>query len=332
MGQIEMARIKSFGIILVQNFIFLLLLLAIGFILPRVIPGSPIFSDLDSIHVFNANMPEEAFNRFNEYYAPQKGLLEQFRIYLGHLLRMDLGYSFNFGLPVAEIISGRLGWTLFISIVSILMSYLIAVPIGILSGLKKGRAFDYVSTLFFIIVEAVPIFLIALLLQHKLGYRLRLLPTQGAYPIGIVPGEPGYIRDVLLHGIMPITAVVISMLPSTVILTRNIISRVAREPFVELAYYNNIKPVSIISAYLLKNSMPELLSKLNIQFIYAVAGVMFVEIIFSYPGMGLLLKTAVASRDYCLIQGVFLVVGCFGIGVNTIFGWINSQLFPRYEV
>lgn len=326
-----MLKLKSYFGVLIQNAAFLLLLILIGFVLPRLIPGSPINTASDSMHVLNSSIPEEAFNRFSEYYAPDKSIAAQFVLYIKHMLRLDLGYSFYYGIPVAVMIKGRLAWTLLISTVAMLVSCCIAIPLGIFSGMRKGKTIDLLVTMLFIMVEAVPIFLIALLLQFKLGYDLKIFPTQGAYSIGMKVGDAGYIRDVALHAAVPVIAVSISVIPSMMLLTRNIISRVISEPFVEMAYYNNIKRSTIVFEYLLKNSLPELLSKLNIHFIYAVAGVMFVEMIFSYPGMGLLLKNAVSSRDYCLIQGIFLVIGVFGITVNAVFGWINSIMFPRYD-
>lgn len=325
-------KLKFFIGVLVQNLVFLVLLLMIGFMLPRLIPGSPINSASDSMYVLNSSIPEEAFNRFREYYAPDKSMAAQFVLYIKHMLKLDIGYSFHYGIPVTEMIMGRLGWTLLISTVAILVSCCTAIPLGIFSGMRKGKTVDLLLTMLFILVEAVPVFLIALLLQFKLGYDLNILPAQGAYSIGLKVGDAGFIRDVALHAVIPVMAVAISIVPSLALLTRNIISRVIREPFVEMAYYNNVRPRTIALEYLLKNSLPELLGKLNIHFIYAVAGVMFVEMIFSYPGMGLLLKTAVSSRDYCLIQGIFLVIGIFGITVNTAFGWINSIIFPRYDI
>jgi len=327
-----MLKLKSFISILVQNLIFLVLLLMIGFLLPRLIPGSPINSAADSMHVLNSSLPEEAFNRFREYYAPESSLGAQFVLFIKHIMRLDLGYSFHYGISVAEMIKGRLGWTLLISAASILLSCCTAIPLGIFSGMRKGKAADFLLTMLFILVEAVPVFLIALLLQFKLGYDLNLLPTQGAYSVGLKPGAEGYLKDIALHAAVPVLSAAIGIIPSMALLTRNIISRVNQEPFVEMAYYNNVKHKTIVFEYLLKNSLPELLGKLNIHFVYAVAGVMFVEMVFSYPGMGLLLKTAVSSRDYCLIQGIFLVTGVFGITVNTAFGWINSLLFPRYDI
>jgi len=331
-NRIKMLKLRSFISVFVQNLVFLVLLLAIGFLLPRLIPGSPINTASDSMYVLNSSIPEEAYNRFKEYYAPDEPVAAQLVVYAKHILKLDLGYSFHYGIPVIEMIKGRLGWTLLISTAAILASCCTAVPLGIFSGMRKGKSADFVITMLFIAVEAIPVFLIALLLQFKLGYDLKIFPAQGAYSIGMKAGDTGYIRDVALHAAVPVMAAAIAIVPSMLLLTRNIVARAAREPFVEMAYYNNVKHSTIVFEYLLRSSLPELLSKLNIHFIYAVAGVMYVEMIFSYPGMGLLLKNAVSSRDYCLIQGIFLVIGVFGIMVNAVFGWISGILFPRYDI
>lgn len=325
-------RFKDFANVCIENLIFLIGLLLVGFILPRLIPGSPILYESDSMNVLNASLSEESFNAFKAYYSPEMPILVQFGHYLLQLSNLDFGISFSFGLPVIDLIQGRVGWTLLITTVSILLSAALAIPIGIYAGLKKGKGFDVFLTMAFILLESMPIFLVALFLQFWLGYALHIFPTQGAYALGATPESVGFKWDVLNHAMMPILAVAFSLIPSMVILTRNVVARVHNEPYIQLAYYNHINKIVIVFRYILKNAFPEILGKLNIHFIYAIAGVMFVEMIFSYPGMGMLLKDSISARDYTLIQGIFLTVGIYGIIVNTLFGWVNSLLFPRMKI
>ena len=104
------------------------ILVILGFLLPRLIPGSPLSFSADQIDVLNAMLPEETFNRFTDYYAPEQPLIKQFAGYLRHLARGDWGYSFYYGLAVREIVMSRVTLTLFLSLTSIVISILSPFP------------------------------------------------------------------------------------------------------------------------------------------------------------------------------------------------------------
>lgn len=317
-----MINIKAIGGITGKFILMMALMVLLGFIVPRLMPGNPLTSSVDRA------LPPDTLLYFTQYYAPEESIWYQLWLYAKHLLRFDLGHSFYYGMPVLELITGRLGWTLFLSLTALLLAYTIAIPMGIWSALSTKRYKDSVAVFSNIVAQSVPVFLIALLIQLVIAYRLNWLPAQGAYTPGITPENSGYYSNVALHSVLPLTALVISLIPSIFILTRNVIMRVKNESFVELARYLNINQNNINNKYILRNSLPEIVSKLNIGFVYAIAGTIFVEIIFSYPGLGTLTKIAVDGRDYPLIQGIFLVIGFYGILVNIVFDFIQQRLNP----
>ena len=300
----------------------LALMLFLGFIVPRMMPGNPFTASVDF------TLPPDLQTRFAEYYAPGQSIWFQFWLYLKHLVRFDLGYSFYYNLPVIELIGGRMGWTLFLSLTSLTLATFIAVPSGAWAAMHSRRGWGQLAVLFNVIVQATPVFLIALFLQLFIAYRAHLLPPQGAYTPGITKFSSAFYPDALKHAILPVSAVVISLVPSIFILTRNVVMRIKNEKFVELARLMNVSSRTLNRGYILRNSLPEIIGKLNINFVYAVAGTLFVEIIFSYPGLGSLTKIAVDARDYPLIQGIFLFIGLYGITVNMIFEFIQRRLNP----
>ena len=317
-----MIKIRNICYFVLKFIVMMALMLLMGFILPRLMPGNPFTGAGDYA------LPQETFASFAEYYAPGQSLWLQFKLYLQHLARLDLGYSFYYKLPVFQLVTGRIGWTLFISLAALAWAAFIAVPAGMFSALTSRRERDRMAVAACVIVNSIPIFLIALFIQLAVAYGLNWLPAQGAYAPGTTLFSREFYPDVLRHGALPVLSVVIFLFPSIFLLTRNIVTRIKKEKYVSLARYLNLRDSTVNIIYILKNSLPEIVGKMNIHFVYAVSGTLFAEIIFSYPGLGMLTRTAVESRDYPLIQGIFFFIGLYGVSVNLFFEWIQSRLNP----
>lgn len=315
--------------IIIKSLVYMLLILMFSFVLPRLIPGSPLFISDSDIYALNASLPEEAFNSFKEYYNPELPVSEQFLIYVKHLGTMDLGRSFYYKLPVIDLITSRISWTLFLSFVSIGISSLLGIPLGLYYAVKEAGGGTFLLRIF-TGLQAVPVFVLAIIFQMIFCFNLNLFPSSGAYTPGITTSSPGFAADVISHSVIPLLVLITVELPPIFILTYNICSKTKHEPYVEMAHYYNIREGFINYNYILKNSLPEILSKMNIQFLYAISGILFVEAVFSYPGLGSLLRAAAFSRDYPLLQGILLFTGGYGIVVNIVFEAIIKKVNPRF--
>lgn len=312
---------------LVKYLIYMSIIVILSFILPRLIPGSPLFAmseDISSIGI----MTNEAFKAFEEYYAPELPFLEQFWKYLKNIINLDFGYSFYYKMPVNKLIKERIGWTLLLSFLSILVSSIIGIFLGIRSGLKDRESKIMISIL--LSIQAIPTFLIAAIFQIVIAYKLKLLPPTGAYSPGMNLGQHGYFKDVLRHMLLPLLVLIISGLPSIYFFAKNSTANVKKEQFVKMARYLNINNRDIYYKYIFKNIIPELLGRLNIQFVLAITGSIFVEVVFSYPGLGQLLRSAISYRDYPLLQGILLVSCIYGLIVNLIFELVVLENVKRY--
>lgn len=308
--------------------LYVLFILGFTFLLPRIIPGSPLaLSDTDS-YVLNLSLPEETFNSFKEYYAPDKPLGEQFLLYLKNILTLDLGYSFYYKMPVSKLIVGRLPWTILLSMVSLLLSCFIAIPLGIKHALsKKMKKYSVMSI---VTMQAIPAFIVAIIIQLIFAYRLKLFPSSGAYTVGVQFFTGAFYIDVLKHMVLPLITLLIGEIPAMYILSYNSAKRIKDENYVKMASYLNIGKAQITKSFIFLNMIPELIGKLNIQFIYVITGSLFVETVFSYPGMGQLLNVAASNRDYILLQGILLLVAFYGLVVNFVFEIILKKFTPRY--
>ena len=312
----------------VKYIIYIFLILVISFILPRIIPGSPLSYSQYDTYILNQSLPEDTFNTFKEYYAPDKPLYEQFVIFLKHLSNFDLGYSFYYRISVVELIMGRLPWTLLLSFSSLIISSFIAISWGIKTALSGNNS--KLKIMLMIGIQSMPTFLVAVLIQGIFAYRLKLFPAWGAYTPGIKFFTNEFYTDLLLHIILPLSSLVLCEIPGIYFLTYNSTQKIKKENYVTMAYYLNIDEKQIHNKFIFKNIVPEILGKLNIQFIYAITGSLFVEAIFSYPGIGQLLKVAASSRDYPLIQGILILTCLYGLAVNLLFEIILKNNTEKY--
>lgn len=311
---------------LIKYFVYMSLIIAISFILPRSIPGSPLFAMVEDISSVDT-MTQDALKAFERYYSPELPLLDQFTKYVKNLLNLDFGYSFYYKMPVLQLIKERVGWTLLLSFLSIGISSIIGIFLGIRSGLRGRESKLLVSA--FISIHATPTFLIAAIFQIIIAYKLRLLPATGAYTIGTSFGQAGYILDVIRHMILPLLVLVISQIPPIYLFAKNSTANVKKEQYVKMASYLKINKKDLYLKYILKNIIPELLGRLNLQFVSAITGSIFVEAVFSYPGLGQLLRSAISYRDYPLLQGILLVCCTYGIIVNYIFELVSLRDIKR---
>lgn len=301
-------------------------LVLLGFLLPRVIPGSPLTLSAEEISAENLRLPASTFNRFTEYYAPDKSLGEQFSLYLSQLARGDWGYSFHYGLPVRNLVRSHIGWTLFLALTSLVLATCIGVLFGFILGTRQ-RWQAGISVL--LTIQAVPAYLLAVLVQLIFAYQLGWFPANGAYPVGVPRTGLVYYSNVLRHAVLPLATLTLSRLPSIAVLTFSVVRRVKQEPYVEAACYHGVPSRIINTHYILLNSLPEIIGRLNIHLLYAISGALFVEMIFSYPGMGSLLREAVGARDYPLVQGIFLAVCLYCIAVNFVYEAVAGKIHPR---
>lgn len=312
--------------LILRYILYLLVAILVSFALPRLIPGNPLFL-LAGDH--GIDVPSNLLKQFEAYYAPDLPIVEQFFLYLRNLAKFDLGYSFYYKTSVITRILGAFKWTMILSVPALLISTMLAIGLGVRMGLApKGRGASLLPPL--LAIQAVPTVLIAALGQILLGYKLRVFPASGAYTPGMTPHSPGYALDVLAHLLLPLIILIIAEIPSTAIFAYNSTLRIKQEQYVTFAKYLGIDHRDVRREFIIKNILPEMLGKLSIQAIMCVAGSLFVEAVFSYPGLGTLLKQATSYRDYPLMQGILLMSCLYGIGINFIFEFILHR-YTRFR-
>ena len=220
---------KKYGKNLILALVCFLIVVALNFFLPRLLPGNPIayltgFSEED--------MTPAQVTYYRQALHLDKPVSVQFGYYLRSLLDGTLGYSYKKEAAVSTLIGQRLGYTLQITLPAVFLSTLLGLLWGLHCGYRKGSTFEKLSTTFQIIVNTMPTFLIALVLMILFCFRQRWFPYTGLNSAGAVPGTIGYLRDRVHHLILPVLTLTIASAPSRYLLMRNTVSQVTEEKYV----------------------------------------------------------------------------------------------------
>ena len=266
----------------------------------------------------NPNMTPEAIAHLKEVYGLDKPLLEQYLGWIGSLLRFDFGISFASGASVISEIKERIGVTVAINIVSMVIIFFIALKLGVNSALKGGKKESFIKQLS-LLSYATPSFYLALIVIYLFGFSL------GWFPItGLESGKyHGFSRflDMAYHLVLPIAVIVFVGFGSLVLYIRSLTIDILKSDYIFFAKARGLDEKTIKKAYIYPNLMPFIVTILGLSLPGLLGGSVILEQIFSIDGMGLLFFQAALSRDYPVIMGI-LIIGAF----LTLLGNIIADL------
>ena len=306
-----------------------LIILTLNFLLPRLMPGDP-FSAIYGDEALIA-MTLELKAHLMERLALNEPLLSQFGAYISALFRGDLGYSYYYNAPVLSVIMGSLPWTLLIVGTSLILSTLLGIVLGIESGWRRGSKTDHAMLAGLMSLNGFPDFFIGLILLIIFGVTLRLAPLAGAItPYSGLSGFSLFI-DVIKHAALPVAALTLAHLAGGYLLTRNTMISVLKAPFMLTSKAKGLSEKSLKYRHAGRNSMLPVLTVTGIWFGKVVTGALFVELVFAYPGIGYLTYQALLTRDYPLIQGIFLMVAVSVLVANFTVDFLYPKLDPRIK-
>ena len=310
--------------------LLLAVVVILNFLLPRLLPGSPLSGATGDATV--AFLPAAAQAEMRRTYGTDRPLSAQFVAYLGGLRRGDLGRSLATHRPVTDMIGERLPWTFALVGSAVALSAALGAALGTAAAWRPyGAAARFLGPLV-IGVGALPEFLVAMGLIVFLGIALRLFPVGGATtPFLVVSDLRGWLvaaRDLLWHAALPATTLVIGLAPAFFLLSRNALVAVLGEPFLLTARGKGLGEHRILW-HAWRNALPPLVTLLGLRLAVVVTGAALVERIFAYPGMGMLLFEAVARRDYSVLQGIFLTASVVMLAVNLMLDLLAFVLDPR---
>jgi peptide/nickel transport system permease protein len=284
------------------------------FVLIRLLPGNP------AAALLGVHATPEALARIDAQLGFNQPIYVQFLLFLGRLLRGDLGISVSERIPVTAVIAQRLPVTLALVVMAAVMALVLALPLAFLAAVRQNRATDIALRGIFQVGLSTPIFYIGLLMLGFLGAQLHWFPVGG-----IGSGVWGVLYHLFLPALtlgVGLAAILMRSLRSTVI-------GVLRAEYVEFARAKGIAPWRVMTGHVLRNSLITTLALFGLNIGTLLGNTVIVENVFAVPGIGGLLVDAIFGRDYPVVQGVTLVLAVMVSIVFLLTDIAESWLDPR---
>jgi peptide/nickel transport system permease protein len=279
------------------------------FLLIHLIPGDPV-----EIMLGESALPADR-DALREALGLDRPILEQYGSFLWGLCRGDLGVSLQQRRPVTALIREHYPATLELTLAAMLISLLIALPAGILSGIRQYSVWDHSTMFLALLGVSMPNFWLGPLLIWVFSIQLGWFPVSG--------------RGGLAHLLLPAFTLGASMAAIVARMTRSSVLEVLREDYVMTARAKGLPEARIILKHVLRNAMLPVLTVVGLQFGALLAGSIITETIFSWPGIGRLTIQAIEARDYPLVQGCILFIALCTVTVNLLTDLLYFRLDPR---
>lgn len=299
---------------LLQMIVLLFGISLVSFTIMQLAPGDPI----DLLTDRSATAEDKA--RIAARYGFDRPIYIQYTKWLGHVLRGDFGRSFITGQPVLQMIGERLPATLYLNFITLIIIYILAIPIGIISALKQYSVFDHGVTFFAFLGQAMPAFWFALLLIYFVGLRFDFIEIAGMATYGIDFSTSPFwtvIVDRIKYLIMPLIVLGLGSLAAITRYMRASMLEVVNQDYVRTARAKGVPEKVVVLKHALRNALLPIITLLGFELPILFSGAVIIEMIFSWPGIGLLSLRAIFQRDYQvvmafnLIGATLMVVGTF---------------------
>jgi len=294
--------------------------LIVVFALVHLVPGDPVRIALGTRYT------PEAYEALRAASGLDRPIVAQFFGYIGSALTGDLGVSFRNGDPVTVTLLERLPATLSLGIVGIVIALVIALPAGIYAALREGKLSDALVRISSQFGVSIPDFWMAILLIALFSTVLGWLPTSGYRPLFEDPA--GWLRHIILPGLT--VGVVAAAIMTRYV--RSAVLEVAAMGYVRTARSKGLPPRVVTFRHTVRNALVPILTITGIQLATLLGGVIVVEVVFAWPGLGRLVFNAVAARDYPLIQGAVLLIAALFLAINLLVDVLYAVVDPRIRL
>lgn len=290
----------------------------IVFLVLRLTPGDPALILLGPIAT------QEDVDRLRAELGLNAPLYVQYAVWLGHVLRGDLGTSITMHRPVLGEVFLKLRATALLTGAALLLSTAVGVTAGVLAGWKRNSAIDRGSMVLALLGVSVPVFWLGIVLIFVFSVWLRVLPAGGMHaPFG---GGPW---DTLAHLVLPAVALGAASTGIVARITRSSMLEVIRQDYMRTARAKGVPERRTLQRHGLRNALIPVVTVLGVQIGYLLSGAILTETVFSWPGVGTLLVTAILSRDFPMVQGGVLFVAALFVLVNLAVDLSYTYLDPR---
>lgn len=314
-------------------FVTLVAAFILNFILPRLMPGDPVAAIVSRLAqgMTNTSGVQAIYQQYADLFGTNRPMLEQFFLYVRNVFQGDFGFSFSqYPRTVADVIGSSILWTIGLQFPAIIVGWLIGNALGALAAYLKG-GFDKVLLPISIFVSNLPAFGMAVVLLVIFGVTLRWFPTSGGYGFDLIPNPSfKFIWSVFVHYQLPFWSIVLITIGGQAIGMRSMAIYELNADYVKYSRFMGIKDRKIVR-YVFRNAMLPQITGLALAIGTMVGGALVAEIIFSYPGLGSTILTAVLGQDYPLISAATLIITIMVLSANFIIEIVYGFLDPRIK-
>lgn len=309
--------------------------LLIVFILPRAVPGNPVEQLI--VGLTTGAISPELLDQYQRALVSafdlDKPIHIQFVSFISRSFRGDLGISISsYGESVIALIARHLPWTLILIVPASITAWFIGNYLGALAGYKRGSIFEKIALATGMTISQIPYYWLAMTLIFVFAVSLRLFPTGSAYDPTLTPSlSRDFLFSVLRHYVLPFLSILIPTIGGWIIGMRVLSSMELGSTYIYFSESLGVKD-RVLFRYVLRNSMLPQVTGLSIQLGFVLAGQIITEQIFNYQGMGILLARALGTRDYPLIQGIFMILIATILLANYIVDFIYVLIDPRIRL
>lgn len=298
-----------------EVFIFMLFITFVSFLFIRLAPGDPV---LTILNVDELSVSQEQVEMLREEMGFNKPLLVQYGYWLLNFVQLDFGQSYVTGQPVIEMILTGLPATVELTIGSMIVMLAVSIPLGSLSALYRDSWIDQISRILSIIGAAIPSFWLGLIFIDLISVRFSWLPTMG--------------RDGLSSLILPSLTLGLAISSVYVRLLRSSLLDSLGQEFIRSARARGLSNKRIFLVHAFRHSLPPVITVFGVSLGSLIGGVVVIEVLFAYPGIGKLVVDAIRQRDYPLIQGYILIMSAVVFIVNTCVDLSYRYLNPEMKL
>ncbi|MCB9113191.1 MAG: ABC transporter permease [Anaerolineales bacterium] len=314
-------------------FVTLIFAFILNFTLPRLMPGDPVAAIVSRLAqgMSDASGVQAIYQQYTELFGTNKPIIEQFFIYMKNVFRGDFGFSIaQYPRTVADVIKSSIWWTIALQFPAIIVGWILGNMLGALAAYVRG-GFDRIIMPISIFLSNLPAFGMAIIMMVVFAVWLKWFPTSGGYGFDLIPNFSWkFIWSVIIHYQLPFWSIVLITIGGQAIGMRSMSIYELNADYVKYSRFMGIKDSKIIS-YVFRNAMLPQITGLALSIGTMVGGALVAEIIFSYPGLGSTILTAVLGQDYPLISAVTLIITIMLLTANFVLEIVYGVLDPRIK-
>lgn len=315
----------------------------IVFAITRLVPGGPLERAIMEVQQLNLSggggsrtagqdmaLSESQLDQLREYYGFDKPILVSYGEWLGKVVTGDLGMSYRYNEPVWDVIQQRFPVSLYYGLVTLVITYLICIPLGVLKAIKHRTVVDNVTSIFIFVGYAIPGYALGSLLLLYFSVRLEWFPMGGFTSIRFDDLSPwGKVKDLVDHSVLPLTCYLVGSFAMVTLLLKNHLMENLAADYIRTAIAKGVSFRQSVVRHAMRNSLIPIATTFGQNIVLLVSGSFLIETIFDINGFGLLGLTAILDRDYPVVMGVVLLASVLLLIGNILSDILVALVDPR---